>query len=124
VVPGRVRDVWLALPMGLFHSPDSKTKVTQNRKVSEAWQVTFGAPTVKDGYPAVFLWGKVMGQEGLWRSDDAGANWVRINSADQQFGTLRAIAGDMLDPGTLYLAPHGRGIMVGMPAGKPLPGSK
>lgn len=123
VVPGRVRDIWLALPMGLFHSPDSKTKVTQNRKVSEAWQVTFGAPTVKDGYPAVFLWGKVMGQEGLWRSDDAGANWLRINSPDQQFGTLRAIAGDMLDPGTLYLAPHGRGIMVGLPAGKALPGA-
>ncbi|NMN04924.1 beta-xylosidase/photosystem II stability/assembly factor-like uncharacterized protein [Novosphingobium sp. SG919] len=121
VVPGRVRDLWLALPMGLFHSPDSKTKVTQNRKVTEAWLVSFGAPTVKDGYPAVFLWGKVMGQEGLWRSDDAGANWVRINSADQQFGTLRAIAGDMLDPGTLYLAPHGRGLVVGMPANKPLP---
>ncbi|MBB3357854.1 MULTISPECIES: hypothetical protein [unclassified Novosphingobium] len=121
VVPGLVRDLWLALPMGLFHSPDSKTKVTQMRKVTEAWLVSFGAPVVKDAYPAVFLWGKVMGQEGLWRSDDAGANWVRINSPDQQFGTLRAIAGDMLDPGTLYLAPHGRGIMVGMPANKPLP---
>ncbi|GHC94331.1 GH39 family glycosyl hydrolase [Novosphingobium pokkalii] len=121
VVPGRLRDLWLAMPMGLFHSPDSKTKVTQVRKVTEAWLVSFGAPVVKDGYPAVFLWGKVEGQEGLWRSDDAGANWVRINSPDQQFGTLRAIAGDMLDPGTLYLAPHGRGVMVGMPANKPLP---
>jgi len=121
VVPGRVRDLWLALPSGLFHSADSKSNMVQNRKVSEAWLVSFGAPRVKGAYPAVFLWGKVEGQEGLWRSDDSGENWVRVNSPDQQFGTLRAIAGDMLEPDTLYLAPHGRGLMVGVPADKPLP---
>lgn len=121
IVPGRIRDLWLAGPFGLFHSPDSKSKMAQIRGVNEAWQISFGAPMTKGDYPAIFLWGKVNGIDGLWRSDDRAANWVRINDDAHRFGELRKIAGDMVDPGTLYLAPHGRGVIVGMPADKPLP---
>ena len=67
---------------------------------------------------AIYLWGKVKGAEGLWRSDDTGANWVRINDDAHRYGELRAIAGDMVEPGTVYLAPHGRGVIVGRPAGQ------
>ncbi len=121
VVPDRIRDLWLAAPYGLFHSPDSRSKMTQVAGVDEAWLVSFGAPAVKGAYPAVFLWGKVRGGEGLWRSDDQAASWTRINDDVHRFGELRAMSGDMLDPDTVYVAPHGRGVMVGMPAGKPLP---
>lgn len=115
VVPGRMRDLWLAAPYGLLHSKDSATPVSNVKAVTEAWSVSFGAPAKVGDYPAIYLWGKVKGKEGLWRSDDEGANWVRINDDAHQFGTFRAIAGDMRKFGTLYLAPHGRGIMVGTP---------
>lgn len=118
VVPGRVRDLWLATSIGLFHSPDSKSKMAQIRNVDEPWAISFGAPMVKGNYPAIYLWGKVKGAEGLWRSDDTGANWVRINDDAHRYGELRAIAGDMVEPGTVYLAPHGRGVIVGRPAGQ------
>ncbi|MBC2670122.1 hypothetical protein ACFOON_06210 [Novosphingobium piscinae] len=121
IVPGRMRDLWLAMPRGLFHSADSKSKMVQIKHVDAAWQVTFGAPLVQGAYPTVFLWGKVRGQEGLWRSSNAGASWLRINDDQHRYGELRAMVGDMLEPGTLYLAPHGRGIIVGRPLNRPAP---
>jgi len=119
VVPGRVRDLWLATSLGLFHSPDSKSKMVQIRGVDEPWLISFGAPMPDGTYPAIFLWGKIRGVEGLWRSDDKAASWTRIDDEAHRYGELRAIAGDMVEPGTLYLAPHGRGVIVGRPAGGP-----
>jgi len=119
VVPGRIRDLWFVTPFGLFHSPDSKSKMKQISSVEEAWLISFGAPMVEGSYPAIYLWGKVKGVEGLWRSDDKAASWVRINDDAHRYGELRAIAGDTVEPGLLYLAPHGRGVIVGAPASRP-----
>ena len=115
VVPGRIRDLWLAAPYGLVHSPDPNTPATNMKDVSAAWAVGFGAPSAKAGYPAVYLWGRVKKQEGIWRSDDEGHSWVRINDNAHQFGAIDAIAGDMREYGTVYIAPGGRGLMVGHP---------
>ncbi|EGF89207.1 BNR/Asp-box repeat family protein [Asticcacaulis biprosthecium C19] len=115
VMPTRMRDLWLVAPFGLLHSRDADSGMVQVKDVDVAWCVGFGAPKVKDGYPAVYLSGKVKGREGLWRSDDEGKSWVRINDDAHQFGSFRAIAGDPLEWGTLYIAPHGRGLLVGKP---------
>ena len=121
VVPGHARDLWLAAASGLFHAPANTAKMTRMGSVDEAWLVSFGAPASAGSYPAIFLWGKVKGVEGLWRSDDQAASWVRINDDAHRFGALRAIAGDMTEPGVVYAAPHGRGVVVGMPDDKAAP---
>ncbi|MDI7774168.1 exo-alpha-sialidase [Asticcacaulis sp. EMRT-3] len=110
-VPGRAGDLWLALPQGLYHVQDGKAQAAA--QVTQAWQVTFGKSAPGQTYPAVFLWGQVGGVEGLWRSDDEGASWVRINDDAHRFGNMRAIAGDPRDYGVVYIAPDGRGVMVG-----------
>lgn len=112
-VPGRSGDLWLALPRGLYHL--NHGKVTATDQVTAAWQVTFGRAAPGADYPAVFLWGKVAGVEGLWRSDDEGRSWTRINDDAHRFGNMRAIAGDPRTYGVLYIAPDGRGVMVGKP---------
>jgi hypothetical protein len=53
--------------------------------------------------------------EGLFRSDDGGASFVRINDDRHRYGRLLSMAADPLEHGTLYLAPQGRGIVVGRP---------
>ena len=116
VVPGQVRDLWLVAPYGLLHTPDEQTPMTNLAHVTAAWGLGFGAPLVKGGYPAVYLWGKVNKQEGLWRSDDEGQSWVRINDDAHKFGGLDNIAGDWHEPGVVYIAPGARGLMVGRPA--------
>lgn len=115
VVPGRIRDLWLATPISLIHSKDSASTVVDMKTVDAAWALGFGAPKTAGAYPAIYLWGKVSKQEGLWRSDDEGASWVRINDNAHQFGSIQAISGDMRRFGTIYITPHGRGLMVGQP---------
>jgi hypothetical protein len=87
--------------------------MTNIKGVTAAWSVGFGAPLANAGYPAIYMWGKVKKQEGLWRSDDQGETWVRINDDAHQVGG--PISGDMREPGTVYLAPGARGVRVGRP---------
>jgi photosystem II stability/assembly factor-like uncharacterized protein len=71
-------------------------------------------------YHAVYVWGRVKAgsgeaTEGLFRSVDAGATWQRINDDGHRFGRLYALAADPLEFGVVYLAPDGRGVIIGKP---------
>lgn len=115
-VPGQKRDVWLAAgDAGLFHIKDGRIG-PRAAAVTSAWQVTFGKTAPGAAYPTMFLWGKIAGEEGLWRSIDGGTAWTRINTDATRFGQMRAIAGDPRTFGVLYISPDGRGTMVGQPA--------
>jgi hypothetical protein len=112
-VPDRAGDLWLASEGGLYHLTD-KTQ-SPLKDIDAAWQVTFGKAAPGAAYPAVYMWGKVRGIEGLWRSTDIGLSWTRINTDDQRFGRMRAIAGDPREFGVLYISPDGRGTLIGRP---------
>ncbi len=112
---GQARDLWLALPSGLFHTPDDKSPMKQVAGIDEAWLVSLGATPPSQTYHAVYVFGKAEGKAGLWRSDDGGETWQRINDDMHQFGNLRCMAADALEFGTLYLGPSGRGVIVGKP---------
>lgn len=71
-------------------------------------------------YHAIYVWGRVSvggtsPAEGLFRSDDAGQSFVRIGDDLHRYGRLLAMAADPLEHGTVFLAPHGRGVVVGRP---------
>jgi hypothetical protein len=113
--PGRSGELWLALPAGLYHRVNNQSTMTAVANVNEAWQVALGKAATGKPYQTLYLWGRVGGKEGIWRSDDLGANWARINDDKHRFGALRAMAADPVEYGTVYLAPHGRGVIVGRP---------
>jgi photosystem II stability/assembly factor-like uncharacterized protein len=115
-VPGRLRDLWLAAPDGLYHTPDANTRMAPVPGVDEAWRVAFGKAAAGQTYPAVYLYGSVRRKQGLWRSDDMGLTWVRIDDDKHRFGSIDALAADPLEYGTVYIGPGGRGLMVGKPA--------
>jgi hypothetical protein len=65
---------------------------------------------------AVYSSGRVAGVDGIFRSDDSGASWVRINDDRHQFAsTNEAIAGDPRVYGRVYLSTNGLGIPYGEP---------
>jgi hypothetical protein len=76
-----------------------------------------GLGKAKDGgdAPALFLSGKVDGKSGLFRSDDDGRNWQRIDDDAHRYGRIRIVAGDPRVHGRVYLGTHGRGIVYGDP---------
>ena len=48
---------------------------------------------------------------GVYRSDDAGASWTRINSDATRFGGIGMIAADQNLYGRLYVSGSGRGVL-------------
>jgi photosystem II stability/assembly factor-like uncharacterized protein len=62
-------------------------------------------------YQALYTNAKLNGQWGIYRSDDKGQNWTRINDDTKQFGAAdTAITGCPRVYGRVYLATNGRGI--------------
>lgn len=121
-------ELWLGLgASGLYHSRDFGRRwerVGPPGTVLHATHVTVGkgaAPTFNNSTEqaqapvALFLWGRVSnasaGQDGLYRSDDSGASWVRINDDAHQYGGPEMILGDPRVYGRVFVGTGGRGIV-------------
>ncbi len=121
-VPGFKGQIWLAggsagNAYGLWVSRDSGASFKKLRHVDEADVVGFGKAAPGRHYPAVYTSAKVRGLRGIFRSDDAGDEWVRVNDDRHQYGsTGQAISGDPRVYGRVYVSTNGRGIVYGEPA--------
>jgi xyloglucan-specific exo-beta-1,4-glucanase len=117
-------DLWLADSNALYHSVDSGATWTKTGNfasvyTSNPWPDVYGATQValgkaKDGAPysvAVYVVGVLDGVWGVWRSDDAGATWARVNDDQHQFGSINKIAADHNVYGRVYVAGMGRGAL-------------
>ena len=67
-------------------------------------------------FPALFLIGKINDVSGVFRSDDSGNNWTRINDDQHQYGSISHVTGDPRIHGRVYFATSGRGVIYGDPA--------
>lgn len=115
-VPGQAGHLWHpAGKNGLWRSGDGGEKFHQAPSVDAAYQLGFGKPAPGKSYPAAYLWGRVGGLDGLFRSDDAGKTWHRINDDRHQFGGINDLTGDPRVFGRVYLGTSGRGVVVGEP---------
>jgi xyloglucan-specific exo-beta-1,4-glucanase len=116
-VAGHEGDLWLTGgTSGLWHSTNSGTSFTKVTTVQEAANIGLGKPASGKTYPALYAIALVGGVRGVFRSDDSGATWVRINDDKHQYGNIGdAITGDPRVYGRVYLGTNGRGVIVGQP---------
>jgi photosystem II stability/assembly factor-like uncharacterized protein len=117
-VPGRQGDIWLAGGSsdnyGLWHSSDTGATFTRIENVDEADTIGFGKARPGAGYPALYTSGEIAGVRGIYRSDDAGQTWSRINDDQHQWGwTGATITGDPRVYGRVYVGTNGRGVIYG-----------
>jgi cellulase/cellobiase CelA1 len=113
-VPGKEGDIWLAGDTGLFHSTDSGASFSKAAGISKAVNIGFGKAAPGASYSALYLMGTVNGVTGLFRSNNAGGNWTRINDDQHQYGNAgEALTGDPRVYGRVYLGTNGRGIIYG-----------
>ncbi|NYI04183.1 cellulose binding domain-containing protein [Allostreptomyces psammosilenae] len=118
-VPGIEGDIWLAGGTGLWHSTDGGASFTKLGNVEEADNIGFGKAAPGKTYPALYTSAQVDGVRGIYRSDDGGAQWVRINDDDHQWAwTGATITGDPRVHGRVYVATNGRGIIWGDAVGE------
>ncbi len=115
-VPGMKGDVWLCCSAGgLYHSTNYCVSASKVSSVTEAYRVGFGKAPAGGNYPAVYLFGTVGGTLGLFRSDNAGTSWARINDDNHQYGWIHQVTGDPRVYERCYVSAEGRGIQYGQP---------
>lgn len=116
-VLGRTGCCWLAAePGGLWRSVDGGTSYQRLASVTEAHTIGFGKAGVGRAQMAAYISGLVGGVRGIFRSDDDGVSWVRVNDDAHQYAwTGSAITGDPRKYGRVYISTNGRGIPYGEP---------
>ncbi|MCL2127179.1 MAG: xyloglucanase, partial [Treponema sp.] len=104
--------LWLAAGnAGLYHSADGGKTWSGFDDVENAPVIGLGREAPGAAYQALYTNAVIKGQRGIYRSDDKGQSWIRINDDMHQFGAAdTAITGDPRIYGRVYLATNGRGI--------------
>ena len=115
--PGRAGELWFNLGGMLYHSVDAGQSFRlATGKDTRIEQFGLGHPARDGIHPALYATGAIGGLRGVWRTDDGGARWVRINDDQHQWGLrFRAISGDPRRYGRVYIATDGRGLLYGDP---------
>jgi hypothetical protein len=122
-VPGVEGDIWLAGgssssgTYGLWHSTNSGASFTKLANVAGVDQIGFGKAAPGQIYAALYTSAIIDNIHGIFRSDDAGATWIRINDDQHQYGTIQTITGDPRIYGRVYFGTNGLGMIYGDPAG-------
>jgi photosystem II stability/assembly factor-like uncharacterized protein len=115
---GRAGQIWMKVGGRLYRSDDAGNSFSAAS--SSGIQVELfglGHPAPGRNLPSIYATGTSSAVRAVWRSDDAGATWVRINDDAHQWGLrFRAISGDPRIYGRVYLATDGRGVLYGDPA--------
>ncbi|MDF2987927.1 MAG: xeg74 [Eubacterium sp.] len=119
-MPGAEGDIWFAGgstaegTYGLWHSTDSGASFTKLSNVQEADTIGFGKAAEGQNYMALYTTAKIDGVRGIFRSDNGGASWVRINDDQHQYAKINmCITGDPRIYGRVYVGTNGRGIVYG-----------
>jgi photosystem II stability/assembly factor-like uncharacterized protein len=112
---GEKGHLWAACGAGgLWFSKNEGVKFKQILNVTSCKNVTFGKAAPGTKYPAIFIFGEVKGVTGLFRSDDIGKTWIRINDESTKFGyNFITMTGDPRNYGRLYIGVGGRGVLYG-----------
>jgi photosystem II stability/assembly factor-like uncharacterized protein len=108
-------EVWLHGPDGLYRSIDAGTVFERVPDVASTLAIAFGKAAQASESPTLFVSGIVLGEPGLFRSDDAGESWTAIHDEAHHFGYINQLAADRNLVGRVYLGTGGRGILYGDP---------
>jgi photosystem II stability/assembly factor-like uncharacterized protein len=117
-VPGLDGGVWVALGTGgLTRSLDAGVSFARVTAVDSCRAVGFGAAAPGQSFPAVYIWGAAGGgPRGIYRSDDQGNTWRRINDDAHEFGgpgNGEFVLGDANVYGRVFMSSAGRGLILG-----------
>ena len=127
--PVKSGELWIAHrhndnqpPFPLYRSTDGGKTFNVVPGVDSCNFVAFGKGNTADA-PFLYIHGRPSGaaDEAVYKSEDMGATWTRISDpAQQAFGSITALEGDMRAKDLVYVGTGGRGIFCGYGAGSPI----
>lgn len=120
-VPGEEGDVWIPgsgsaeeAKSGLWVTKDGGDTIEKIDNVKRSDVVGFGKGKEGSDYLAVYAVMETDGVNGVYRSDDCGESWIRVNDDQHQYGSINyAVTGDLRVYGRVFVGTNGRGIVYG-----------
>lgn len=110
-------DLWFVSHSGLFRSEDGGQSFKRIESEVAVQSLSFGKPRETGGRNTLFAIGMKYGIRAIWRSDDSGVHWTRLNDDKHQYGRrFRVLTGNLQHYGRVYVGTDGRGIVYGEPA--------
>jgi len=108
-------EVWISLNnSGLLRSTDGGYNFSKFEDIDQAYIFCFGKNPPGKEHPSVFLYGQVQKVKGIFRSDDMGLSWIKINDENHKFGNdPNCMEGDRQVFGRVYIGTNGRGYYYG-----------
>jgi hypothetical protein len=116
VAPGFEGHVWVPRGGGGVKYSTNSGVTFWSGNLYDCDAITFGKPAPGASYPAIFIWGMPASSStpGMYRSNDQGTTWVRVNDNAHQYGgrgNAGLIVGDMNVHGRVYMSTAGRGVV-------------
>jgi oligoxyloglucan reducing-end-specific cellobiohydrolase len=113
-------ELWVPIrDHGIYHSTDFGKSFAalsgSGGKGLSPHLLSVGAPPKGSKQVTLFMWGRTpstaaTAPSGLYRSDDAGSSWVRVNDDSHQYGGPMVMVADSRQYGRCFLGTNGRGI--------------
>jgi len=121
VVPGIAGEIWFPRGtggLGRITNANTATPSITTLPLSIVTCVGVGKAAPNKTYPTLYIWGKPKNTDpvGIYRSDNEGVDWIRINDNLHQFGgpdNADFVKGDMNVYGRVYMSTVGRGTIYG-----------
>jgi hypothetical protein len=110
---GEEGSLWVAVSDGLWRTTNSGASFSKVPGVQAAQTVGFGRTATGTGHPVVYMHGRIGGVWGIYRSENEGTSWTRINDDQHRYGIIQNVIGDPRIYGRCYIAAGGRGILYG-----------
>jgi hypothetical protein len=114
--PGRKGDLWYVSQGKLFHSTDGGKRFAWVENDIAVSTFDFGKAAPGKTTMTLYAIGDKDGVSAIWRSEDVGKSWVRLNDEYHEYSRVwRCIAADKNVFGRVYVGTDGRGIVYGEP---------
>jgi hypothetical protein len=99
----------------LYNSTDGGVTWKTVISCDSVYHFGFGAPRLAGNYPTIFIYGKVHGALGIWRSEDAGFTWAQVSDAhpNGSLDSVQCVNGDLNYFGRVYVGFGGNGFAYG-----------
>jgi xyloglucan-specific exo-beta-1,4-glucanase len=109
-------DLWFVSGSGLFRSENHGLSFKRIADDLQVQALSFGKPSKNGEKHTLYAIGAKDNKRAIWRSDDSGAHWLKLNDERNQYGQrFRTLAGDLQHYGRIYVGTDGRGIVYGEP---------
>jgi hypothetical protein len=113
--PDAAGELWVVTGETLYRSVDGGATFGAVDGLDKAYTISFGMAAPGASHTALYAVATKGSADGIYRSDDTGKTWVRVNDGAHQYGYINLAVGDPRVYGRVYLGTGGRGIVYGEP---------